>query len=115
MTLSKSTLFVGGALLALLAVYGAQRGGTSGNQQVAQVGSSYPLPVYVVNEVSMPDDFVAGSQWQFTTWTVPNSMSWVAKVEKVEGGWALLNVQENQQSSTGWYYVPQMPGRWQKQ
>jgi len=73
------------------------------------------LPVYVVNEPSIPDDFVPGSTWRFTTWTVPNSMSWVARVEKVSGSWAYLTVQETQQPSSGWYYIPMMPGRWQKQ
>jgi hypothetical protein len=105
-------LLAGGlGLLAVLAVFGAQRGGS---QQMATVGMTTPLPVYVMNEPSMPEDFVAGSTWQFTTWTVPNSMTWSARVEKVSGGWALLSVQAAGQSVTGWYYVPQMPGRWER-
>ena len=115
MNLPKSTVLAGCALLAILAVYGAQRGNSPNSQQVAQVGPGYPLPVYVVNEVAMPDDFVVGSTWRFSTWTVPNSMTWVARVDKVAGGWAYLNLQEDAQSASGWYYIPQMPGRWLKQ
>ncbi|MGA2181872.1 MAG: hypothetical protein ABSH47_02475 [Bryobacteraceae bacterium] len=107
-------LIIGAALVAILAVYGAQRNAPF-PQQVAQVGPGYPFPVYVVNEPSIPDEFVPGSTWRFTTWTVPNSMTWSARVEKVSGSWAYLTVQENEQSTSGWYYLPQMPGRWQKQ
>ena len=103
------------ALVVVFAVYGSQRNSGLSPQQVGQIGPGYPLPVFVVNEQAMPDDFVAGSVWRFQTWTVPNSMSWVARVEKVSGSWALLNVQENGESATGWYYIPQMPGRWQRQ
>jgi len=115
MKLSNPSLLFCVALFAIWAVYGGQRANTTASQQVAQVGPGYPLPVYVVNEAAMPDDFVAGSTWRFSTWTVPNTMTWVARVDKVEGSWALLNVQENEQSASGWYYIPQMPGRWTKQ
>jgi len=116
MNLPKSKLLlIGCAALAAILVYGAQRGASAPPQQVAQVGPGSPLPVYVVNEPSIPDDFVPGSTWRFTTWTVPNSMSWVARVEKVSGSWAYLTVQETEQATSGWYYIPQMPGRWQKQ
>jgi len=105
-------LLTGGlALLAVLAVFGAQRGGS---QQMATVGITTPLPVYVMNEPSMPDDFVPGSTWQFTTWSTPNAMTWSARVEKVAGSWALLSLQETNRTTTGWYYIPQMPGRWER-
>ena len=108
-------LIIGAGLVAILAVYGAQRANAPFPQQVAQIGPGSPLPVYVVNEPSIPDDFVPGSTWRFSTWTVPNSMSWLARVEKVSGSWAYLTVQESEQTSSGWYFIPQMPGRWQKQ
>ena len=108
-------LIIGAALVAILAVYGAQRSNTPSAQQVAQGGVGSPLPVYVVNEPSIPDDFVPGSTWRFTTWTVPNSMTFSARVDKVSGSWAYLTVQESEQSTSGWYYLPQMPGLWQKQ
>ncbi|MGA3027029.1 MAG: hypothetical protein ABSF98_19910 [Bryobacteraceae bacterium] len=108
-------LLIGAALVAILAVYGAQRAYPPATQQVAQVGPGSPLPVYVVNEPSIPDDFVPGSTWRFTSWTVPNSMTWTARVDKVSGSWAYLTVQGNEQTTAGWYYIPQMPGYWQKQ
>jgi hypothetical protein len=115
MNLPNSRLCViGGVLVGILAVSAAQRY-SSAPQQVAQIGSGSPLPVYVVNELAMPDDFVPGSTWKFTTWTVPNSMTWVARVEKVSGSWAYLTVQDSELTSSGWYFIPQMPGRWQKQ
>jgi hypothetical protein len=44
------------------------------SQPVAQIGAGSPLPVYVTNpmqQISLPEGFVQGSQWRFTTWTVP--------------------------------------------
>jgi hypothetical protein len=111
----KLLLLIAFALVAILAAYGAQRGYSPAPQSAAQIGPGSPLPVYVVNEPSMPDDFVPGSTWRFTTWTVPNSMTWTARVEKVSGSWAYLTVQASDQTTAGWYYLPQMPGCWQKQ
>ena len=105
-------LIAGAALVIAIALYGQRA--YPGSQQVAQVGPLSPLPVYVVNEPSMPDDFVPGSTWQFTTWTVPNAMTWTAHVEKVSGSWAYLSVQGNAQLTSGWYYLPRMDGFWQK-
>jgi len=98
-------------LLAVLALFGAQRGGS---QQMATVGMTTPLPVYVMNEAAMPDDFVPGSVWQFTTWSTPNALTWSARVEKVSGGWALLSVNGPNRTTAGWYYIPQMPGWWER-
>jgi hypothetical protein len=112
---SKALLIAGALLVVIVALYGAQRSYTPGPQSVAQVGPGSPFPVYVVNEPSMPDDFIPGSTWQFTTWTVPNAMTWTAHVEKVSGSWAYLTVQTNAQSTSGWYYLPRMDGFWQKQ
>jgi len=98
-------------LLAVLALFGAQRGGS---QQMAAVGVATPLPVYVMNEPPMPDDFVPGSTWQFTTWSTPNALTWSAHVERVSGGWALLTVNGPNRTTAGWYYIPQMPGWWEK-
>jgi len=106
-------LLAGAALLLALALYGAQRGGVS--QQVAQIGPLAPMPVYVVNEATVPDDFTPGSTWQFTTWTIPNAFSWTATVERVSGGWAFLNVTQNGQTVSGWYYIPNMQGFWRRQ
>jgi len=107
-------VFGGLAAIAILAVWGAQRSAAAPGQ-MAQIGPGAPLPVFVVNEQTLPDDFVPGSTWRFETWTVPNAMSWTARVERVSGGWAYLNVYDAGRSASGWYYVPQMPGRWQRQ
>jgi hypothetical protein len=82
---------------------------------VAQVGPASPLPVYVINETPppLPDGFVPGSSWKFTTWTIPSTLTFSARVETVSGGWAYLTVQTNADTKPRWYYIPQMPGTWE--
>lgn len=90
----------------------AQRG------PAAEINSTSALPVYVVNEASpsLPDGFVPHSSWRFTTLTVPNVLSWSATVERTYGGWAYLHVTTAEGTTgAGWYYVPYMQGRWEKQ
>jgi hypothetical protein len=83
---------------------------------VAQVGAGSPLPVYVVNDNPvLPDGFVPGSSWKFTTWTIPSTLSFTATVKQTEGGWALLNLSTDSPTTSRWYFVPQMPGAWQMQ
>ena len=41
----------------------------------------------------LPDGFVPGTQWKFTTWTIPSTLTFTATVDKVAGGWAYLTVQ----------------------
>jgi hypothetical protein len=81
----------------------------------ASVAASSPLPVYVVNELPpvLPEGFVPGSSWKFTTWTVPSTLTFTATVQKTEGGWAYLKLSTD--SGSRWYYVPQMPGAWEPQ
>jgi hypothetical protein len=82
---------------------------------VAQVGTGSPLPVYVVNDLSeLPDGFVPGTSWKFTSWTVPSSLTFTVSVQKTEGGWALLTLSTDPQAKPKWYYVPQMPGAWEQ-
>jgi hypothetical protein len=83
--------------------------------QVAQVGPGAPLPVYVVNDpaASLPDGFVPGTSWKFTTWTTPSSLTFSATVEKIAGGWAFLTLQTEPAPKPRWYYVPEMPGSWE--
>lgn len=83
---------------------------------VAEVGVGSPLPVYVVNELPpvLPDGFVPGTSWKFTTWTLPSTLTFTAVVQKTEGGWAYLTVNSDP-TSTRWYYIPQMPGAWEPQ
>lgn len=87
------------------------------NQPVAQIGLGAPLPVYVVNDqpTALPDGFVAGSSWEFTTWTTPSTLSFTATVQKTAGGWALLSVTSGGQTKASWYYIPHMPGAWEMQ
>ena len=82
---------------------------------VAQVGPGSPLPVYVVNEPApaLPEGFVPGSAWKFTTWTIPSTLTFTATVEKTDGGWALLKLATD--ATPHWYFVPQMPGVWDQQ
>ena len=82
---------------------------------VAQVGPGSPLPVYVVNEPPqlLPDGFVPGTTWKFTTWTIPSTLTFSATVEKVSGGWAYLTVQ-TQATKPRWYFIPEMPGTWEQ-
>jgi hypothetical protein len=83
---------------------------------VAEVGVGSPLPVYVVNDPppALPDGFVPGTAWKFTTWTVPSTITFTATVQKTEGGWAYLSLSTDAGSSR-WYYIPQMPGAWEPQ
>jgi len=84
---------------------------------VAQVGPGSPLPVFVVNDPPplLPDGFIPGSSWKFTTWTVPSTLSFVATVKQTEGGWALLTLNTDPPATSRWYFVPQMPGAWEAQ
>jgi hypothetical protein len=88
-------------------------------QAPAQIGTNAPLPVYVTNPivpVALPEGFVQGSQWRFTTWTVPSVITWTATVNKTSGGWANLTiVAEDRSTHTRWYYLPGMPGSWERQ
>ncbi len=81
----------------------------------AQVGINAPLPVYVTNEPVLPTGFTAGSSWRFTTWTAPSVITWVGRVQRVSGPWAQITVSLDNQTNTRWYYVPAMPGSWEKQ
>ena len=82
---------------------------------VALVGPGSPLPVYAVNEPPdlLPEGFVPGSSWKFTTWTMPSMLTFSAKVEKVAGGWAYLTVQ-SETPKPRWYFIPEMPGTWEQ-
>jgi hypothetical protein len=86
-------------------------------QSQAQIGTNSPLPVFVTNPfatVALPDGFVQGSQWRFTTWTVPSVITWTAAVNKTSGAWANLTITTDGGTSTRWYYVPAMPGSWDR-
>jgi hypothetical protein len=89
------------------------------SQPVAQIGAGSPLPVYVTNpmqQISLPEGFVQGSQWRFTTWTVPTVISWTATVNKTSGPWANLTITADDRTThSRWYYVPGMPGSWERQ
>lgn len=93
----------------------AQRNGVPAS--LAQVGAANPLPVYVVNDLPplLPDGFVPGSSWKFTTWTVPSTLTFTASVQKIEGGWAQLTLSTDPPTTSKWYYVPYMPGVWEMQ
>jgi hypothetical protein len=85
-------------------------------QAAAQIGTNSPLPVLVTNPVStvsLPEGFVQGSQWRFTTWTLPSVITWTADVNKVSGAWANLTITTDSGKSTRWYYLPAMPGSWE--
>jgi hypothetical protein len=84
---------------------------------VAQVGAGSPLPVYVVNDsqIVLPEGFVPGSSWKFTTWTQPSTLTFSATVQKTEGAWALLALKGDAATAPRWYYIPQMPGAWEQQ
>lgn len=84
---------------------------------VAQVSAGSPLPVYVVNDQRplLPQGFIAGSSWKFTTWTTPSTLTFTANVQKVDGGWALLALSSAADGKPNWYYVPYMPGAWEPQ
>jgi hypothetical protein len=114
---TQRTVFI---LLAALLIFSLVRPGSTHAQRpsavVAQVGPGSPLPVYVTNELTptLPDGFVPGSSWNFTTWTVPNTLSFTATVQRTEGGWALLTLATNP-GPARWYYIPFMPGDWELQ
>src|ERR1019366_3816535 len=93
----------------------AQRNSTPAS--MAQVGAAAPLPVYVVNDAPplLPEGFVPGSSWKFTTWTVPSTLTFTATVQKTEGGWAALTLSTDPATASKWYYIPQMPGVWEIQ
>jgi hypothetical protein len=84
---------------------------------LAQVGPAAPLPVYVTNEppTVVPEGFVPGSTWKFTTWTIPSTLTFTANVKQVTGGWAELNLSTDPPTTDKWYYIPYMPGVWEKQ
>jgi hypothetical protein len=84
---------------------------------LAQVGPAAPLPVYVTNNPpsQVPDGFVPGSIWKFTTWTIPSTLSFTATVKDVDGGWAQLNLSTDPPTSAKWYFIPYMPGVWERQ
>jgi hypothetical protein len=84
---------------------------------LAQVGVGSPLPVYVVNDLPplLPEGFVPGSTWKFTTWTLPSTLTFTATVQKTEGGWAALTLSSDAPTMSKWYYIPQMPGVWEAQ
>jgi hypothetical protein len=84
---------------------------------LAQVGVGSPLPVYVVNDLPplLPEGFVPGSTWKFTTWTLPSTLTFTATVQKTEGGWAALTLSTDPPTTSKWYFIPQMPGVWEVQ
>jgi hypothetical protein len=103
------------ALLGLIAVALISQAQRSYGQ-AAQIGPSSPLPVFVTNTPPLPEGFGGGSTWKFTTWTAPSVLTWTATVNRTSGPWAYLSVRnENGATSSGWYYVPAMPGSWEKQ
>ncbi len=82
---------------------------------MAVVGPGAPLPVYLVNDPPsvLPEGFAPGTSWKFTSWTVPNNLSFTATVQKTEGAWAFLTLSTDGMSR--WYYIPYMPGAWELQ
>jgi hypothetical protein len=103
-------------LLVLLVITVMLRAQRSHAQSVAQIGTASPLPVFVTNAPSLPDGFVAGSRWKFTTWTTPSTFTWVTTVNRTSGAWAHLTIRgEDGSTNTRWYYVPGMPGSWEQQ
>jgi hypothetical protein len=88
-------------------------------QAPVQIGANSPLPVFVTNPLSdrfLPEGFVQGSRWRFTTWTVPSVITWVGTVNRTSGAWANLTITaEGRPGTTIWVYVPNMPGSWERQ
>jgi len=109
-----------GALIALLTVACAVTAWVKKvqAQSHAQIGTNSPLPVFVTNPVPpipLPDGFVQGSRWRFTTWTMPSAITWTATVNRTSGAWANLTITaEDRGTHTRWYYVPAMPGSWER-
>ncbi|MBC7924783.1 MAG: hypothetical protein H7039_03925 [Bryobacteraceae bacterium] len=83
--------------------------------QTAQVNITSPLPVYVTNTPVLPEGFTQGSRWRYTTWTSPSVITWIGQIQRVSGPWASITVTLENTSTTRWYYVPAMPGSWEKQ
>lgn len=83
----------------------------------AQVGVGAPLPVYMVNETpsQLPDGFLPGRSWKFTSWTTPSSLTFVVSVQRTEGGWAYLTLSTDPDKKPKWSYLAQMPGAWEQQ
>lgn len=87
-------------------------------QPVAQIGHATPLPVFVTNDgyYLLPQGFVRGSRWRFTSWTSPSTTSWIGQVEATSGPWANLTIRAHDGTvTTRWYNVMAMPGGWEKQ
>ncbi len=102
-------------LIGVLVGSGTMRAQRTATPAVAQVGPGSPLPVFVVNDPppALPEGFIPGSSWRFTTWTIPSTLTFTATVQKTEGGWALLKLTTD--PIAHWYSVPQMPGAWDQQ
>lgn len=84
----------------------------------ARISANAPLPVFVTNSTGvqlLPEGFVPGSRWRFTTYTAPSVLTWVATVNKTSGPWANLTITEQQGSRTQWFYIAAMPGSWEPQ
>jgi hypothetical protein len=87
-------------------------------QSTAQIGQSTPLPVFVTNEGNslLPEGFIPGSHWRFTSWSAPSTTSWIGTVQATTGPWANLTIRtQDGTTTTRWYNVPAMPGGWEKQ
>jgi hypothetical protein len=63
----------------------------------------------------LPERFFPGSAWRFTTWTVPDNLTYTVIVQRTYGGWALLKRTDTPDARPRWYYVPQMTGSWEPQ
>lgn len=85
-------------------------------QSPVLLGKDSPLAVFVTNASDrLPEDFVRGSRWRFTTWTVPTALTWTATVNATSGGWANLTITgDDRITTTRWYYVSAMPGSWER-
>jgi hypothetical protein len=103
-------------LLVPIALVVASQADRTHAQSTAQIGTASPLPVFVTNTPPLPDGFVPGSRWRFTTWTTPSVFTWMTTVNKTSGAWANLTVRnEDGTTSSRWYYIPGMPGSWDPQ
>ena len=105
-------------LAALVCTAAADTISTQTQPTAAQIGPSTPLPVFVTNEGNslLPEGFVVGSRWKFTSWTAPSTTSFVGMVQATTGPWANLTVRASDgTATTRWYNVPAMPGGWEKE
>jgi hypothetical protein len=87
-------------------------------QPTAQIAQSTPLPVFVTNQghYLLPEGFVPGSRWRFTSWSGPSTISWIGAVQATSGPWANLTIQANDgTTTTRWYNMMALPGGWEKQ